>query len=257
MPQKFVIIPDVHGEDFWKKSIDLVAKKHYVAIFLGDYFDTYYANISRDQELRNFQEILDFKEADPDKVMLLLGNHDLAYMLLKNCSRQASGSDFIAINNILWDNVLSLGLTCKIKVTNSDDTKRKVLCSHAGITDSWLSWLVKFLEWEQNTDDMFHAISAGMLDLMLYKARESDRAKRRLINALWRIAPCRGGDSVGSMIWADKGEWPEYAPGVAGCAAARKRDITQFIGHNRCGVCKFTDDVFCFDAPVNEVQFID
>ena len=256
MPQKFVIVPDVHGEDFWKEAIDLVAAKNYKAIFLGDYFDSY-RNIPRDKELKNFQEILDFKEADPDKVTLLLGNHDIAYMLLKDCSRQATDSDFISINNILWDNIEKLALTCKIKVSHVDGSSQKVLCSHAGITDAWLNWIIHTLNWEMDYEDLFHAITSGMLDLMLLRSRSSDRNRGRLATVLWQVGPSRGGDSVGSLIWADRHEWPRYAPGKAGCKAAAKRGVYQFVGHSRCGVCKFTDDVFCFDAPVNKIQLVD
>lgn len=253
---KFVIVPDVHGEDFWEKAVELVAKRNYKAIFLGDYFDSY-TGMSRSQELRNFQKILDFKEADPDKVVLLLGNHDIAYMLCQGCSRQASDSDFIKINNILWDNVDQLGLTCKISVTRSNGDSQKVLCSHAGVTDQWLNWMVKTLRWEQSSDDMFHSICAGMLDLMLLRAKVSDRARRRLTTALWQVSSLRGGDNVGSIIWADQNEWPKYAKGVVGCQAAAKRNVIQFIGHSKCGVCRFTDDIFCFDSPENDIQLID
>ena len=200
MPQKFVIVPDVHGEDFWKEAIDLVANKNYKAVFLGDYFDSY-RNIPREKELKNFQEILAFKEADPDKVTLLLGNHDLAYMLLKGCSRQAHDSDFIAIDNILWDNVESLALTCKIKVNHVDGSSQKVLCSHAGITDAWLKWIVHTLNWETDEEESWVFSS----DMGRFPAKQRPAA----VSATGRTGP-----SCGHRL--DDG-----APGVRGVRRGR------------------------------------
>ena len=36
---KIIIVPDVHGRDFWKQAINSDADK---IIFLGDYHDHYY-----------------------------------------------------------------------------------------------------------------------------------------------------------------------------------------------------------------------
>lgn len=75
-----IIIPDVHGRPFWIQAArDLGGKEHFV--FLGDYLDPYgYEGITPEMAFDIFQEVLDFKEAWPDKVTLLLGNHDLHYL---------------------------------------------------------------------------------------------------------------------------------------------------------------------------------
>ena len=52
-----------------RKNIDRI-------IFLGDYLDEYPdEGITRNQSKENFKEIIDFKSNNPDKVILLLGNH--------------------------------------------------------------------------------------------------------------------------------------------------------------------------------------
>lgn len=69
---KIMIVPDTHGRDFWKQAIDSDADK---IIFLGDYLDHYPDESTYYHDIANFLEILDFKKNNPDKVILLLGNH--------------------------------------------------------------------------------------------------------------------------------------------------------------------------------------
>jgi hypothetical protein len=71
-----IIIGDIHGSTFWKTAIAENPDCRYV--FLGDYLDAK-DNIDLEQELYNFQEIIQFKRENYDMVVLLLGNHDLLH----------------------------------------------------------------------------------------------------------------------------------------------------------------------------------
>ena len=74
-----IVIPDIHGRTFWKDSIKQ-SKKGEKIIFLGDYLDPYpFENISVSDAIDNFLEIIKFKEENKDRVILLLGNHDIYY----------------------------------------------------------------------------------------------------------------------------------------------------------------------------------
>ena len=78
-------IGDIHGRQFWKKAVEENIDKVDKIIFLGDYLDPYpWEGITRKDAIRNFQEIIDFKSENKDKVILLVGNHDLAYIDKKN-----------------------------------------------------------------------------------------------------------------------------------------------------------------------------
>jgi len=78
MNKSILIIPDIHGRTFWKVAID--SGEYGKVIFLGDYVDPYEREgISVSMALNNFNEIIALKEQYPDKVILLLGNHDLHY----------------------------------------------------------------------------------------------------------------------------------------------------------------------------------
>jgi hypothetical protein len=71
---KHIIIGDTHGKDYWKSLGDLEYDK---LIFLGDYFDSF--TIPGIIQLHSFNEIIEFKRQNPDRVVLLFGNHDYHY----------------------------------------------------------------------------------------------------------------------------------------------------------------------------------
>ena len=80
-----LIIPDIHGRNFWKKAVEENKDKVDKIILLGDYLDPYpWEGITRKEAISNFQEIIDFKSENRDKVVLFVGNHDLAYIDKKN-----------------------------------------------------------------------------------------------------------------------------------------------------------------------------
>ena len=76
--KQLLAIGDVHGRTFWKDAVEKHADNVDKIIFLGDYLDPYkWENITRKDAIRNFQEIIDYKSNNKDKVILLLGNHKI------------------------------------------------------------------------------------------------------------------------------------------------------------------------------------
>lgn len=73
---KILIIPDVHGRDFWRYPCKEEWDK---IVFLGDYTDPYPGEAMRSEVLGNLIDIVEFKRKNPEKVTLLWGNHDLQY----------------------------------------------------------------------------------------------------------------------------------------------------------------------------------
>ena len=72
--EKILVLGDIHGRTCWA---DIIKKENPdKIIFLGDYVSTH-ENISSDQQCSNLEDILNYKEANLDKVILLRGNHDL------------------------------------------------------------------------------------------------------------------------------------------------------------------------------------
>ena len=71
--EKILVLGDIHGRTCW---VDIIKKENPdKVIFLGDYISTH-ENISEEQQCSNLKDILTYKEANPDKVVLLRGNHD-------------------------------------------------------------------------------------------------------------------------------------------------------------------------------------
>lgn len=72
--EKILVLGDIHGRALWKDIIEKEIPDK--IIFLGDYVSTH-DNISAEQQISNLEEILSYKEANQNKVVLLRGNHDM------------------------------------------------------------------------------------------------------------------------------------------------------------------------------------
>lgn len=74
---KILILGDIHGRTCWK---DIISKEQPTKIiFLGDYVSSH-GRVTAGTQISNLIEILDYKEANPDNVILLRGNHDLQHL---------------------------------------------------------------------------------------------------------------------------------------------------------------------------------
>ena len=174
---KVLILPDIHGRTFWKYAVKHVDEFDKI-IFLGDYLDPYpHENISFDESVENFKEILEFKKQYGDKVELLIGNHDCHYIWLEfmDCSR-LNKSRRTEMNS-LYNSNYELFKTAYL-------LKDKFLCSHAGIYTEWL---------ENN--------SLELEDFLNEKISFWNGNKLRFLED---ISYYRGGyNEVGSLVWAD------------------------------------------------------
>lgn len=192
---KILIVPDVHGRKFWHKAEELINEVDKV-IFLGDYLDPYpHEGISKEDSLNNFKLILNFKRAYTDKVILLLGNHDLHYWpQYKNmwgCRRD--DANFDTISYLFVSNINLFQISYKID---------KYLFTHAGVQQGWLDTINdKKKVWITTAFKLDKEYSIDNLNDLLYDCH----------NALWMISEERGGrDTYGSCIWADIHEHLSY-----------------------------------------------
>lgn len=74
---KVLIFGDIHGRLCWYNIIEKESPDKIV--FLGDYVSTH-ESISEEQQCSNLEDILNYKEENSNKVILLRGNHDIQHL---------------------------------------------------------------------------------------------------------------------------------------------------------------------------------
>lgn len=75
---KILVLGDIHARTCW---LNIIEKENPdLTIFLGDYVSTHYKGITTEQQCSNLEDILNYKEANHDKVILLRGNHDMQHL---------------------------------------------------------------------------------------------------------------------------------------------------------------------------------
>lgn len=177
---KILIVPDVHGRTFWHRAMELVDQVDKI-IFLGDYLDPYpHEGISFDLALEEFNKILEFKKEYPDLVTLLVGNHDMHYIIneFMNCSRR-NISMKARLHNLYNSNLDLFKLI---------HTEGNWMFSHAGVYQEWMD-KYKFTLDDLNLQTFLKSHWLALEDLSWFRG---------------------GYNRVGSCIWADIRESIEH-----------------------------------------------
>jgi len=126
---KKLIVPDIHGEQSIVSKIkDCRIIEFEKIVFQGDYWDSF--NIKFPEQLSTFKGILKLKENFPDKVVLLLGNHDIHYLTNKITYSGYQLEHAAAISAWMRDNLDKFQNSYFCKKTNQ-------LHTHAGLSNSF------------------------------------------------------------------------------------------------------------------------
>lgn len=125
---KIVAIGDIHGRTLWKQIVEqeLGATRE---VFIGDYFDTW-AKITAEEQIKNFEEIIAYRRANPERVVVLMGNHDFHY--ITEGERYGGYQDLAAkkIGKVVLDAVMSGDIQMAF-------AEGGYLFTHAGVTKTW------------------------------------------------------------------------------------------------------------------------
>ena len=204
----YLIIPDVHGRDFWKTPVEeVLAKTDAKVIFLGDYLDPYpyeweemgYTFDYRRHAIDGFRQILELKKQNPTRVILLIGNHDCGYALGDDiCSCRMDYKNRGEIERLFrdnWDN-FRIAEECTLG-------SRHIIFSHAGILKGWAD-----LVWGE---DEVSGENFNIVD-QLNNAWLTDHYG--ILNALGDYDKYRGwdGSRYGSPVWSDVRAWVRVTP---------------------------------------------
>lgn len=220
-----IIIPDIHGRDFWKKAMSMEDNEY---VFLGDYTDPYTdEGIPSWRGMESLMEVLEFKDSNPDKVTLLLGNHDLAYLDDRMLACRHDYENEYEIRQLLEDNL------SKFNIVHTKMVGDKLhIFSHAGILQGWLNDNLATLP------PMTVREAAEQLNPLFHEGK--------LYPALADVSHHRGGvNKCGSVVWADVEEHFEHLD------VAEKDipdDIFQVFGHSAMYGPFTTDHFACLDC---------
>ena len=158
MKKKYIAVGDIHGRDNWKFkmfgssyeyeswareaingaaevfAVDYPFNEYDKIIFIGDYVDSF--TVGNAQMKKNLEDLILFKKTFPDKVVLLLGNHDVQYIVSNQiCSgyRPEMRPDFYDLFN---KNIDLFEMAYELKTKHVP-----ILFTHAGVTEEWLEEL--------------------------------------------------------------------------------------------------------------------
>ena len=124
---KILVIPDIHGRDFW---IEPCQKWQGSIIFLGDYHDPYPFQVSEKKSLKNLEQLIEFITNNKDRCTCLIGNHDFPYI---KRARTISKCRYDWYNHSKVEKLLEKLDLQLIKIVGPN-----VIISHSGILPNWL-----------------------------------------------------------------------------------------------------------------------
>jgi len=129
---KIIAIGDTHAKDTWKRIVEKEADADKV-VFIGDYFDTF-KDISYFDQIKNFNEICRLKRDNPNKFVLLMGNHDFHYL------PEVEGEKY---SGYQWDGAIDIGKAISKAIADGLIQRCYIngdhAFTHAGITQTWLN----------------------------------------------------------------------------------------------------------------------
>lgn len=171
------VLGDIHGNEIWKTLVrDETVDKW---IFLGDYVDSFdYDNMTIKD---NLLDIIQFKKDNMDKVILLLGNHDISYIFTPDhrCSGFRPEMSF-DLQQIFEENR---------KLFKVSHQVNNYLFTHAGIHKGFYKFEIEPHLKEDDTN---------LADTL-------NRMYEMNMSQLFDIGYLRGGNKlVGGIFWADK-----------------------------------------------------
>lgn len=193
---KIITIPDLHGRNIWKS---IIYNKYDKMIFVGDYCDSF--DKTNIEIYSNLLDLIDFKKKHPEKVVLLLGNHDIQYYYPINFIYKYKCSGYrpemhIDLYNIFYTNKNLFNITYQID---------NYIWSHAGISNEW--WKTRALCKNLVKNNRKHESY-----ILKDEFNATDKNIAQYLNTLFEyehdylydVSYHRGGSNkLGGLLWAD------------------------------------------------------
>lgn len=245
---KLLIIPDIHCRKFWRQAIDNNIGKVDKVIFLGDYLDPYNNELEETPELmecdiftdvdRNLQmldDIISLKKNEPNKYILLTGNHSDSYIW----------ENFHSASRTDWRNWKEYHkfFSQNLEYFNLVWIENNVIFSHAGISEGWSKEVWKKLKYPENQYNSIIDTALALNDISLKDFTNN------IINCIGEISYHRGGDYFyGSCEWADLREHVDMKNSKDSIIPLGEEDIYQVFGHTQLKSPLITNKWACLDC---------
>jgi len=246
---KVLCVPDLHGRKFWRETISNNISKVDKVIFLGDYLDPYPEEIESDSKLMectNFydsqnllkmlEDIVSLKRNEPDKYILLCGNHTCSYIWSKfHAATRTDYRHWEGYHKFFLENLNYFNL-----VWIEDDC----IFSHAGISEGWAQRVWEELEYPNDELSSVIEIATMFQDTPLKDFNAS------YVKVISDISHYRYGDMFyGSCEWADLREHIDIQNSKSDKIIPRGEDgIYQIFGHTQLKQPLITDKWACLDC---------
>jgi len=251
---KYLVIPDCHGRKFWRQTIINNIGKVDKIIFLGDYLDPYENEIDENPELmecddfydsqnllKMLEDIISLKKNEPNKYILLTGNHTDSYIWSK--FQAATRTDY---KN--WEKYHKFFLQ-NLEYFNLVWIENDVIFSHAGISEGWASgFLYHYMDYDGNIPSEKN--SSVFEAAKVLKDTSLSKFNNNYIKAISNISHYRGGDMFyGSCEWADLREHIDIQNSSSDNIIPKgKERIYQVFGHTQLKSPLITDKWACLDC---------
>lgn len=269
---KTLIIPDVHCRDFYKEPLMYVLEKlsDVNVVFLGDYLDGYShewmegmsgrfsCDYSR-KGIDNLKEIIELKKKYNERIILLLGNHDLTYIYgTKFCKCRTDYINWGEIYNLFKENI-GLFKICHDEIINN----KRIVYSHSGFNKMWENTIYEVLNIEKTTDKD-EPINCDILNDLFIKSVEyhyEDEKEPRydgMFDILSDMSYLRGGyTSYGSIVWGDIRDFSDTYINEELTNEALFNDVIQVVGHTQLENMAVSIRGKIFDLDVRQCFYID
>lgn len=245
---KYIVVPDTHGRDFYINDMNTFIKSSDSnMVFLGDYLDPYPdEGVTPEMAIDRFHKIIEMKKNHPDRVTLLLGNHDVHYFNGANRGVRMIYTHYDEIHHMFVDN---MDLFSFVKFTRVG--RNNIIFSHAGFSFSWIDNYSDKLgicdsehfDIEKTKEYFNYKFISGIDWDNLYKTDEDWR--RRFFD----VGSSRGGwGNHPSFIWADVTDHLFENTRVDNCI--------QIFGHTRCNVGQYVKFDNCYMLDCQQVFYV-
>jgi hypothetical protein len=197
--EEILIVPDIHGRRFWEPALDYQG----TIVFLGDYTDPYPFEATHDDSLQIMHQLVELKKREPERITLLIGNHEFHYYDAQYRCGRFSLSMYLSYRQLLTEEDTA---DCFQMCRQID----RYLFIHAGITKYW-----------------YDRYREKMATLGATLEEQINRLFQEAPQAFYEASRHRGGhDAYGSPLWADVSEYGEEPEPF-------DPEIIQIIGHTQ------------------------